>query len=609
MNKNETTNSTDKQVANGEQIKKIKRKITVSELVSTWRNISVFLKPYFWQFVLALICMALFGASEAGIPFLIRNVLDEIFHDHDKTMLSWVFVIMICFAFIRAALDFGQQFLMARVGHRVTRDIRNRMNAHILRMGADFFLRKSVGDLLTRFTSDVILVRDILTTSLASIVKDVISIIALLCYAIYLGGLLAIASFTAFVIGFIPIYIFSRRIRKLSKRGQDAIGSISGLVQENVLGHQVVKIFNREAYEEKRFSTENENLTRTFIKSECIHAAIGPLNEVMAIVAIAFVVLLGGGAVIDSGKSSGEFISFLTSIFLLYAPFKRLSKINNQLQQGISGTERIFELLNTEPSVQEKATTVKLGTSNNIEIKDVTFAYETDKGPAIHNINMDVQEGSTVALVGFSGSGKSTLVSLIPRFIDPQEGGVYIGGVNIKDVSIYELRYRIAMVTQHTFLFNDTIYNNIAYGKDNCTREEVIEAAKTAYAYDFIMRLPQQFDTIVGESGFSLSGGERQRIAIARAILKDAPILILDEATASLDNRSEREVQAALDRLTHLRTTIVIAHRLSTIQNADKIIVMENGAIVEVGTHDDLLKKGGCFAKLHALQFKTEQGK
>ncbi|MGI6524722.1 MAG: ABC transporter ATP-binding protein [Bdellovibrionota bacterium] len=585
--------------------KEKKQRLKISALPQTWRRIYIYLKPYRWQFIAALICMALFGASEAGIPFLIRNVLDKVFNDKSRDLLWVMFAALIIFAFIRAALDFGQQFLMAKVGHNVTRDIRNKMNSHLLKMGSDFFLTKSVGDILARFTSDVILVRDILTSSLASIVKDIISIIALLAYAICLDPILASVAFVAFVVGFIPVYRFSRRIRKLSKRGQDAIGSISGLIQETVLGHQIVKIFNREKFEEERFAKENENLTRTFIKSERIRAAIGPLNEVMAIFAIAGVLLFGGFAVMDGGRSSGMFLSFLTSIFLLYAPFKRLSKINNQLQQGISGTDRIYELLNTPPSVQDKGDTIPLGSGNDIVIKDVTFSYAADKAPALKNINMAVEENSRVALVGFSGAGKSTLVALIPRFIDPQSGSIFIGGVNIKDVAIAEVRRRIAMVTQHTFLFNDTIYNNIAYGKEGCTEAEVIQAAKTAYAYDFIMQLPQKFNTVVGESGFSLSGGERQRIAIARAILKDAPILILDEATASLDNRSEREVQAALESLIRQRTTVVIAHRLSTIQTADKIIVMENGTIVEVGTHDELLKRGGCFSKLHALQFKA----
>ncbi len=587
--------------------KQKKRKIKLSELTATWRRVGGYLRPYRGQFVLALVCMTFFGATDGGIPFLVKHILDDVFGNQDKTMLYVLPGLLIAFALLRALVDFGQQFLMARIGHNITRDIRNDMNTHLLKMGSDFYLRKSVGDILSRFTSDVILVKDLLTTSVASVIRDLIRVVALLCAAVYLDPKLATFAFIGFLFGFWPVYKFGKKMRKISKRGQDTIGSLSGIIQENVLGQQIVKIFGREKYEEERFDKENNLLNKTFIKAEKIRAITGPTNEVMACFAIAAVILYGGSSVIGGIRSQGDFISFLISIFLLYDPFKQLSRINNQLQQGMTGAERIFELLDIVPTIREAEKTVPLGATNDIEINNVSFSYASDKAPALSEINLKIKEGSKVALVGFSGAGKSTLVALLPRFIDPTSGEVLVGGTDIKNASISELRSRIAMVTQHTFLFNDTIYNNIAYGKENATEAEVMEAARTAYAYDFIMALPEGFQTVVGESGLSLSGGERQRIAIARAVLKDAPILILDEATASLDNKSEREVQAALERLTHQRTTLVIAHRLSTIQSADQIVVMESGRIVEIGTHDVLLAKGGAFAKLHALQFSKNE--
>jgi subfamily B ATP-binding cassette protein MsbA len=305
-------------------------------------------------------------------------------------------------------------------------------------------------------------------------------------------------------------------------------------------------------------------------------------------------------------------MAFLVSVFLMYEPFKKLSRVNATVQQGMAGAQRIFEILDTPPSILDPATPRPLGKGNSIELRNVSFEYPTQNGAeatqsALRNISLSIPEGSTVALVGFSGSGKSTLVDLIPRFIDPTAGEVVLGGVNIKTVVLQELRARIAMVGQHTFLFNDTVYNNIAYGNPAATREEVVQAARAAYASEFIERLPFGYDTQVGEGGMSLSGGERQRLAIARAILKNAPILILDEATASLDTRAEREVQQAIEELVKGRTTLVIAHRLSTIRDADTIVVMSSGEIVEQGTHDQLLARGAEYARLHGMQFRANE--
>ncbi len=575
-----------------------------------YRRLIRYLLPFKTLFLASLCCMVVFGASDGVVPFLIKQVLDGVFARRDRDMLHALPVIMVVFALVRAAADFGQQYLMAKVGHNVVRDIRNDFERHILKLSPDFFIRHSTGDIISRITSDVILLRSLLTESLAAIIRDSIRIVALLGAAVYLDPLLAGMAVILFPIGIFPIYRFGRKMRKLSKRGQEAVGSLSSLMQETVLGNLVVKIFSREGFEEKRFLDENERLTETFVKSEKVRAITGPINEVLASLAVSGVLLYGGYSVMSGVRSQGEFIAFLISVFLLYDPYKKLSKIHSTVQQAMSAAERIFEVLDTEPSIQEPSRPRALGASNEIRFENVSFQYARTDGAALSNISLVIPEGKKVALVGFSGSGKSTLVSLIPRFIDPQQGRVVIGGTDLRDASINALRSRIALVGQHTFLFNNTIFHNIAYGKEGATREMVEEAARAAYALDFIRLLPQGFDTVVGEGGFSLSGGERQRLAIARAILKDAPILILDEATASLDNRSEREVQDALERLEQGRTTIVVAHRLSTVRTADQIVVMSEGRIVEQGTHQELVDLRGEYAHLHSLQFRdTEQGK
>jgi len=549
--------------------------------------------------------MVIFGASDGVIPFLIKFILDGVFADQDRSLLFWLPIFLVAFAVLRAVCDFGQEFLMSRVGHSIVRDIRRDLNNHILRLSPSFFFKESSGNLLARITSDVTVVKAVLTSSVASVIRDSIRIIALLIAAIYLDWVLALIAFVIFPIAIVPVYLFGKRVRKLSKRGQDYVGAISGLMQESILGNKVVKIFGREKFEQARFEENNERLTKTFVSSEKARALVGPMNEILAAMAVSGIILYGGYSVIGGIRSQGDFIAFLAAVFLLYEPFKKLSKVHQAIQQGLSGAERIFEVLDADLQIVDPANPKNLPAENTITFEKVSFAYPETTQPALSDISLTIKEGQHIALVGFSGAGKSTFVDLLPRFIDPTKGRVTIGGRDIREVTLKELRSRIAMVGQHTFLFQDTIYNNIRYGKLEATREEVLEAARAAYAFDFVSALPNGFDTDVGEAGITLSGGERQRIAIARALLKDAPILILDEATASLDNRAEREVQAALDALQKNRTSVTIAHRLSTVKEADYIVVLSNGRIVESGSHLELLQGGGEYERLHALQFSS----
>ncbi|MEN9845938.1 MAG: lipid export permease/ATP-binding protein MsbA [Pseudomonadota bacterium] len=577
-----------------------------------YRRVLQYLKAHKAGFISALLCMVIFGATDGVVPFLVKYILDGVFTNRDEKLLWILPGVLMGFAIIRAASDFGQQFLMARVGHQVTEDIRNDVNRHVLSLSPDFFVRHSTGELLSRVTSDVLLIRTLLTDSSATIIRDLIRLLALMGSCFYLDPTLSAIAIIFFPMAGVPIAKIGKKIRRLSKRGQDAIGQLSALFQESMQGHRVVKIFCREDYEQARFERGNHDLTRTFIKSERMRAAAGPINEVLASFAISGVLMYGGYTVISGVRSSGEFMAFLVSVFLMYEPFKKLTRVNATIQQGIAGAQRIFEIVDTKPSVTEPTVCNPLPTRYDVELKNVSYEYPARNGGdemslALDQISLVIPEGKKVALVGFSGSGKSTLVDLIPRFIDPSRGSVLLGGVDLRELSLTGLRRRIAMVGQHTFLFNDTIYNNIAYGNPYATRAEVEAAAKAAFAYDFIMQLPSGFESLVGEGGMTLSGGERQRLAIARAILKDAPILVLDEATASLDNRAEREVQSAIQALEQGRTTVVIAHRLSTIQDADLIVVMNKGRIVEQGTHAELLEKGGEFSRLHALQFRENE--
>lgn len=581
----------------------------MSGTLETYKRLLAFLKPYRRLFFTALICMVIFGASDGAIPFLVKYMLDGVFVQRRQDLLYFLPLVLVGFTIIRACVDFGQQFFMAKVGHNIVKDLRQAVNNHMLTLSPDFFVSNSSAQMLSRVTSDVILVRTLLTECVAALIRDSIRIIALLGAAIYLDPVLALISFVIFPIGIYPVYKFGRKIRKLSKQGQEAIGSLSAMMQESMVGNRVVKIFAGEEFEKRRFDVENERLNSTFIRTEKAKALIGPVNELLASFAIAGVILYGGFSVIGGVRSQGDFVAFIISVFLMYDPFKKLSRLNSVIQQGLSGADRVFEILDEKPKVKDPEVPRPMVGGNSIAFEGVNYTYAGSEQPALRDIELTVEEGQKVALVGFSGSGKSTLVDLVPRFIDPQSGTVRIGSQDIRTAALRELRARIALVGQHTFLFNDTIMNNIRYGRPDATDEEIYEAAKSAFAFDFISQFPKGFETIIGESGLALSGGERQRIAIARAILKNSPILILDEATASLDNRAEREVQSALEALQKGRTSLIIAHRLSTVRKVDRILVLREGSIVEEGTHDELLALQGEYAKLYDLQFDSKEDK
>lgn len=580
-----------------------------------YRRLLRYLVPYQKRFGLALGAMVLYGATDGVIPFLMKSVLDDIFGDRNEMALKLLPIFLVIFAVFRGITNFFQHYLTDSVGLRVVRDIRNDINSSLLKLSPSFFSSHSSGNLIARMTNDTMLIRTALTDSSAALLRDSIRVIALLGAAFYLDPILGLIAFVGFPIALWPIIRFGKRVRSLSRVGQDQFGGLTGVLQETILGQKVVQAFCMEDHERKKFAAENDRLTLTLERAEKYGSLSSPTNEVIASIAISLVILYGGFSVISGVRTQGQFVAFLTAMFLLYEPLKKLGRVNSRIQAGVSAAERVFEILDVEPEIRDKPTAVEADfRAASIEYKNVSFRYAarqngfgeqgSEEGWVLRDVDVSVDAGKTLALVGMSGGGKSSLVNLLPRFYDPQQGSIFINGVNIQDYSLKSLRMRISVVSQHTFLFNDTVFQNIAYGRPEASREEVIAASKAAHAHVFIDQLPDGYSTIVGEQGFSLSGGERARIAIARALLKDAPILVLDEATAALDSESEALVQSAIQRLMQGRTVLVIAHRLATIRRADEIAVVVGGRVIERGSHENLLAANGEYAKLYRIQFE-----
>ncbi len=571
-----------------------------------YRRLLRYLRPYVWPyFTVAVVCMVLFSGTNGAMPFLVRHIFDDVFAGKNREVLYVLpFVIIGVFLF-RALVSFGSTYLIEYVGQRIIADLRRELNERIQSLSLSFFNRTPTGTIVSRVTSDVALVRAALTDAVAAVLKDASSLVVLVAVAFYQDWFLALIAFVVFPASVLPMLRLSRRLRQVSRRGQVSMGELTALLQETIQGNRVVKAFGMEDYEKRRFAAENENLFRLAMKSTRIRAFTTPMMELLAAFGIAGVVWYGGYSVIEGGRTQGAFLAFLTALFLLYEPFKGLARTNTVIQQGLGAAERIVELLDTQPEVTDRPGARELGEiRQGIRVENVSFRYDHDW--VLRNVSLEIRRGELVALVGMSGGGKSTLADLIPRFYDVHEGAIRIDGVDIRDYTLASLRRQIAIVTQHTFLFNDTVRNNIAYGQVDTNMDAIVAAARAANAHDFILQLPQGYDTIVGELGVRLSGGQRQRIAIARALLKNAPILILDEATSALDSESERLVQDALERLMANRTTLVIAHRMSTVRRADRIYVLVRGRIVETGTHEELLARNGEYRKLYDLQFQDQ---
>lgn len=573
---------------------------------SLYARLLRYLRPYVWPyFTLAVVCMLLFSATNGVMPFLIRYVFDDVFTAKDRTVLQVLPFVIIGVFLLRGFVSFGSTYLTEYVGQRIIADLRRELNEHIQRLPLSFFHRTPTGTIVSRVTNDVALVRSALTDAVAAILKDASSLVILVAVAFYQDWLLALIAFVVFPASVLPLLKLSKRLRQVAWRGQVTMGQLTTLLQETIQGNRVVKAFGMEEYERRRFNAENERLFFLAMKSTRIRAFTTPMMEILAALGIAGVVWYGGYSVIVGGRTQGAFLAFLTALFLLYEPFKGLARTNTIVQQALGAAQRVTELLDTPAEVVDYPGALELREiSEGVRFEHVSFRYDHDW--VLRDINLELRRGEVVALVGMSGGGKSTLADLIPRFYDVTEGAIYIDGVDIRHYTLSSLRRQIAVVTQHTFLFNDTVRNNIAYGCADTDIERIVAAARAANAHEFIERLPQGYDTVVGELGIKLSGGQRQRIAIARALLKNAPLLILDEATSALDSESERLVQDALERLMENRTTLVIAHRLSTVRRADRIYVLVAGRIVEEGTHEQLLALNAEYRKLYDLQLRDD---
>ena len=564
-------------------------------------------RPYTPKFLLALLCMLVVGALTSAIAFLVKPALDDIFFKKDITMLKWIPIAVIVIYFTKGVCNYLHALLMNNIGQRIIRNLQNELYRHIQRQSLSFFTKNPTGILMSRITSDANLIQGAVSGALTSLLKDSFTLLCLVFVIFYRDWKLAIIAMLVFPLTVYPITRFGKKSRMVATRTQATVGTLTTLLQETISGTRIVKAFGMENYESKRFAKENERLFRLAMKKVSINALAPPFMEFLGGIGIAAIIFYGGYQVIKGASTPGTFFSFLVALIMLYEPVKRLTDVNNTIQQGIAGAQRVFEVIDTIPEIQNKKNAVSLPRiATGIDIKHVTFCYEDT--PVLKDVSLSIKAGEVLALVGMSGGGKTTLVNLIPRFYDVTEGQILIDGHDIRDVTIESLRGQIGIVTQQTILFNDSIKNNIAYGNiGNNTDEQIIRAAKAANAHEFIMKLPNGYDTVIGEQGTKLSGGERQRISIARALLKDAPILILDEATSSLDTEAEIEVQEALETLMKGRTTIVIAHRLSTIRKADRIVALVNGEIVEEGTHETLLEKRGEYFKLYTMQFQDEE--
>jgi subfamily B ATP-binding cassette protein MsbA len=566
-------------------------------------------RPYRGRLTIALLAMIVYATGSAYQVYLFKPIFDKVLKPDVFEHLGQFAGLVLLAYFLKGIGAYSSDYLMADVSQRVVMDLRTNLFRHILNQSAAFFSRNSTGQLMSRITNDVNQVQFVISETLADLVRELLAVIGFAGLLLYYDWRLAMIVLVTAPVVVYPLVRLGQRVRRTTHRGQEELEYVTHLAAEGLTGHRIVKAFGAEAREASRFERASYRLYRTNMRIRSALSSLPPLMEFIGGMA-AVGVLSYGAQRIRAGMTVGEFAVFLGAAFMLYTPIKKLSRVNAALQQSSAAAERIFALLDTHSEVRDLPGAPPLDRlRRTVEFKDVGFAYEDEREKFIlRHVSFTAEAGQVIALVGLSGAGKTTLVNLIPRFYDVTEGAILVDGINVRDASLKSLRDQIALVTQDTVLFDDTISANIAYGVPGASRAQIEAAARAAHAHEFIIGMQDTYETQIGERGQRLSGGQRQRLAIARALLKDCPLLVLDEATSSLDAESERLVQEALANLMRNRTTFVIAHRLSTVRRANLIIALEKGQVAEIGTHEQLVDKpGGVYAKLYALQAFTER--
>jgi len=571
--------------------------------MTVFKRLISYSKPYWWRILIAALASIGVGAMDGAFAYLVEPLLKKIFTENKLYVLAMLpFGVVLLFVF-RGTCRFLNDYFVKTAGQLAIQKIRNDVYERCMGLSLGFFKGQPTGVLMSKTLNDVNTMQDGVANMITGFFRDGFSAISLLCVIFYRNWQLAIISFLVIPAMVYPAQLVGRKIKQLSKKGQESMGGLTSVLQETFSGIKVIKAFGLESREIEKFRMRNLEFYGFVRKSIKYDAFSAPLMETITSLGVAAVIWIGGNSVISGKMTSTEFFSFITAMALVYSPVKKLINSYNQLQRSMGAAERVFELIDQESEIVESATPHPLQRARGeVSFANVSFSYDDE--PVLQEISLEARKGEIIALVGPSGGGKTTLVSLISRFYDVQGGAVMIDGIDVRNIGLQDLMRQIALVDQETILFNDTIANNIRYGKTDASAAEVEAAAAAAYAHDFILEMPDGYQTNIGDRGVRLSGGQRQRLCIARAILKDAPILILDEATSALDTESEQMVQSALDNLMANRTTFVIAHRLSTVLHANRIVVLEGGRVVESGTHAELLASDGLYCKLHSMQFK-----